>query len=77
LIREYTFLLDPPEFAAKTAAPAPSVQAAGGKAAAESAVAKAPPATSYGAAASSDRTCADGGGTYEVKRGETLEQDRQ
>ncbi|WP_374692135.1 FimV/HubP family polar landmark protein [Accumulibacter sp.] len=76
LLREYTFLLDPPEFAARSA-PAPSV--------ARPIVAATPPAESRPAEeraprpprqrASEQRPPAgDGGATYEVKRGETLSQ---
>ena len=77
LIREYTFLLDPPEFAAKTAAATPAIVR-------PLAEARPPVETraleerSRSAAPSRLRTRApvqpavDGGATYEVKRGETL-----
>lgn len=76
LLREYTFLLDPPEFAARTA-PAPSV--------ARPLAAVSPPAESRPSEerapravrprASEQRLPAnDGGATHEVKRGETLSQ---
>jgi pilus assembly protein FimV len=71
LIREYTFLLDPPEFAAKNAAAAPAIVRPLAEAS--------PPLEDRPARASSRSRAseqvqkpADGGATYEVKRGETL-----
>ena len=71
LIREYTFLLDPPEFAAKNAAAAPAIVRP---------LAEASPPLEDRPARASSRSRAseqvqkpvDGGATYEVKRGETL-----
>ena len=75
LVREYTFLLDPPDFAARTgAAAAPTITPPlVARPAAETRVAEAKPSRAYrprgGEAA---QRPADGATTYEVKRGDTL-----
>ncbi|MBI2306536.1 MAG: pilus assembly protein [Rhodocyclales bacterium] len=80
LVREYTFLLDPPEVAAKAAAtvaapearplPAPVAPPATRKAPAEAPMAK-PAAPPKAAEAPAERP-ADGGESYQVKSGDTL-----
>jgi pilus assembly protein FimV len=78
LIREYTFLLDPPEFASKaTGAAAPAI--ARPVAVARQTVDTRPledkparPAPYRGRASESVQKPMDGGSTYEVRRGETL-----
>lgn len=75
LVREYTFLLDPPDFAARTgsaATPAITPPLVTGPAA-DTRVAEAKPARAYRArGGEAARRPAEGATTYEVKRGDTL-----
>ncbi len=76
LIREYTFLLDPPEFAAKTAAaaaPAISKPVVAARQSVETfAVEERPSRPSRSRTREPVQKPVDAAGTYEVKRGETL-----
>lgn len=73
LVREYTFLLDPPEVASKAAAPVvvPEVRAAAPRPAAV-APASAVPAAPRAAPVASAESKAESGDAYQVKRGDTL-----
>ncbi|MBN8455642.1 FimV/HubP family polar landmark protein, partial [Accumulibacter sp.] len=76
LLREYTFLLDPPEFAARSA-PAPSVArpiAAATQPAESRPAEERAPRPPRQRASEQRPPSGDGGATYEVKRGETLSQ---
>lgn len=86
LVREYTFLLDPPEYkgpavaaapsvappAAQAPAPAPAAPAPAPAAAAPAAAPAAPAAAVAPRAADAAPAARSAGGTYEVKRGDTL-----
>ncbi|MFA7291164.1 MAG: FimV/HubP family polar landmark protein [Rhodocyclaceae bacterium] len=76
LVREYTFLLDPPEIAAKAAVPVvvPEARATAPKpvAVAPAAAATPAPAASRPAPAAPAEAKAESGDAYQVKRGDTL-----
>lgn len=76
LIREYTFLLDPPEFAAKAAAAAPAIvrPLAEARPPVETRALEERPRSAPSRLRTSEpaQPPASGGATYEVKRGETL-----
>lgn len=75
LVREYTFLLDPPDFAARTGATATSTITPPlvARPAVEARVAEAKPSRAYRTrGGETARRPADGAATYEVKRGDTL-----
>jgi len=75
LVREYTFLLDPPDFAARSGAAAAPVITPPlvARPAVEARVAEAKPARVYRPrGGEAERRPADGAATYEVKRGDTL-----